>query len=153
MSFEWNDRRVDTLTSLWAVGGYSAREISERLGCTKNAAIGKLHRLGLSRQPMKARADKKKRAHHRPIEPLEKAIEPIAVTELMVEDENRDDLIDLMELTSTTCRWPIGDPVRFCGHRIQSGSVYCQAHHKRAYAPNSRTRSYQNYAAKRKGST
>ena len=44
----WNDDRVDKLKKLWAEG-YTASEIAAKLGgLTRNAVIGKVHRLGLS---------------------------------------------------------------------------------------------------------
>ena len=44
----WNDERVNTLKKLWAEG-HSASQIAKQLGgVTRNAVIGKVHRLGLS---------------------------------------------------------------------------------------------------------
>ena len=44
----WNDERVELLKRLWAEG-LSASQIASRLGgVTRNAVIGKVHRLGLS---------------------------------------------------------------------------------------------------------
>lgn len=43
----WTSERVATLRALW-VEGKSAREIAAQLGCTRNAVLGKLHRLGLT---------------------------------------------------------------------------------------------------------
>ena len=48
---EWTNDRVDTLKGLWSKG-YTARQIAERLGgVTRNAVIGKAHRMGLSSRP------------------------------------------------------------------------------------------------------
>jgi GcrA cell cycle regulator len=49
MSFEWDEPRMELLRSLW-VSGETARTIAERLGggITRNAVIGKAHRLGLT---------------------------------------------------------------------------------------------------------
>ena len=41
---EWTEERVDKLKALWAEG-HTASEISHRLGVTRNAVIGKVHRL------------------------------------------------------------------------------------------------------------
>ena len=44
----WTDERVETLKTLWT-GGASASQIAKELGgVTRNAVIGKVHRLGLS---------------------------------------------------------------------------------------------------------
>ena len=46
----WTQDRVDTLTKLWAEG-LSASEIGRRMEVSKNAVIGKAHRLGLPSRP------------------------------------------------------------------------------------------------------
>jgi hypothetical protein len=45
-----------------------------------------------------------------------------------------------MEVGTSMCRWPIGDPqqfetFRFCGSACPSGAVYCKTHNKKAYVP------------------
>ena len=51
MATEWTEDRVDTLKGLWQ-RGYTARQIAEKLGgVTRNAVIGKAHRMGLSSRP------------------------------------------------------------------------------------------------------
>lgn len=45
----WTRERVDTLETMWRAG-HSAATIAERLGCSRNAVIGKVHRLGLADQ-------------------------------------------------------------------------------------------------------
>ena len=51
MSFSWTDEHVDRLTSMWRKG-FTARQIAEQIGgVTRNAVIGKAHRLGLSQRP------------------------------------------------------------------------------------------------------
>jgi hypothetical protein len=49
MSTEWNESRTELLKRLW-IAGESARTIAEKLGkgITRNAVIGKAHRLGLT---------------------------------------------------------------------------------------------------------
>lgn len=48
----WTEERVNTLKSMW-MQGYSARQIAEKLGnVTRNAVIGKAHRMGLSSRSM-----------------------------------------------------------------------------------------------------
>src|ERR1700761_8613680 len=51
----WNEETIRHLRILWAEG-HSTAEIGRRLGCGKNAAVGKAHRLGLTRRPNPARA-------------------------------------------------------------------------------------------------
>ena len=87
----------------------------ERLGITRNAIIGKLHRLGLS----VARIRK----------PVPTLIAP--------EPRPARVGVTLLELTSKTCRWPLGDPQQegfaFCGEVILEGCPYCNGHAKIAY--------------------
>ena len=93
----------------------------ERLGITRNAIIGKLHRLGLS----VARVRNPKPEMAAPEEPLEK---PARVG------------ITFMELTPHTCRWPLGDPQQpgfaYCGDVSLDGCPYCVVHAKIAYNRN-----------------
>jgi GcrA cell cycle regulator len=61
----WNDERVELLTKLWAEG-LSASQIAGRLGgVTRNAVIGKVHRLGLSGRATSSRSSspRPRRAH------------------------------------------------------------------------------------------
>ena len=52
----WNDERVELLKRLWAEG-FSASQIASRLGgVTRNAVIGKVHRLGLSGRATSSRS-------------------------------------------------------------------------------------------------
>jgi GcrA cell cycle regulator len=67
MSTEWDEPRMELLTRLW-VAGESARTIAEKLGrgVTRNAVIGKAHRLGLTgKQGRKSTAPKRTRASPR----------------------------------------------------------------------------------------
>jgi hypothetical protein len=64
MSTEWNEPRMELLTRLW-LAGETARTIAEKLGegVTRNAVIGKAHRLGLTgKQGSKSAALKRSRA-------------------------------------------------------------------------------------------
>jgi hypothetical protein len=64
MSTEWDVPRMELLTRLW-LAGETARTIAEKLGggVTRNAVIGKAHRLGLTgKQGSKSAALKRTRA-------------------------------------------------------------------------------------------
>src|SRR5258706_5297856 len=131
----WTDERVETLKKLWAEG-LSASQIAAALGgVTRNAVIGKVHRLGLSgrvKSPSSgAPRARKPRAHSHMLRvtrpsirgntALAHAYEP----DIEPEPEFIDNVIplgqrrSLLELTEETCRWPIGDPGQpdffFCG--------------------------------------
>ena len=108
MAIDWTPDRVKTLMALWAEG-ISTLEIGRRLGVTKNAVVGKVHRLGLAKRgsPIKAK----------PTPPKE--------------------IIRMSELRPGMCLWPIGDPgdedFRFCGGEIIEGKPYCLEHCQKAY--------------------
>lgn len=121
---EWTDERVELLKEMWTAG-YSARQIAEKLGgTTRNAVIGKANRLGLSKPTKSAITRKQKREAQRP--PVVEIPGPGAT---------------LLNLTSTTCRWPQGHPgepgFAFCGARTAPGQPYCPYHASIAYqSPN-----------------
>src|SRR5262245_17692297 len=122
----WTDERVETLKKLWA-DGLSASQIAAELGgITRNAVIGKVHRLGLSGRakspssaaprPRKARAHPHMLRVARPAMRGNTALAHAYELEVEPEPELVDNIIPLgqrrtlLELTALTCRWPIGDP-------------------------------------------
>src|SRR5271165_1143145 len=151
----WTDERVETLKKLWA-GGHSASQIAAELGgITRNAVIGKVHRLGLS-----GRAKSPSSAAPRPRKPRT-APHMLRVTrssmrgntalahayefDIEPDAEPIDNVIplgqrrSLLELTEDTCRWPIGDPgsadFYFCGGPAITSLPYCAYHSRIAYQP------------------
>ena len=107
MSVDWTPERTATLMALWGED-LSTAEIGRRLGITKNAVIGKAHRLGLPyRRP--------------PAPPKEKPA----------------NVLTMETLKPGMCSWPIGEPgdegFRFCGEPVAVGKPYCAAHCAVAY--------------------
>jgi GcrA cell cycle regulator len=157
----WTDERVETLKKLWGEG-LSASQIATEIGggITRNAVIGKVHRLGLSgRGKAKAAppARPKAKAAPAPSAPapaprpaaivapppaalaIEAAPEPAPVA---VADEvglPLSERVTIMDLRESMCRWPMGDPTkpefRFCGARSVTGLPYCSHHAQVAYQP------------------
>jgi len=119
MSIVWTDSRVEKLKKLWS-GGLTTGEIGKRLGVSKNAVVGKAHRLGLKSRPSPIRRNPKNTEQKR----------------------NGKKLFTLIDLTSQTCRWPFGDPQEenfyFCGKTIYPGKTYCEEHSELAYVGSSR---------------
>ena len=121
----WTDERVETLKKLWG-DGLSASQIAAELGgITRNAVIGKVHRLGLSgraKSPTSAAPrPRKPRSQHmlrvsRPAMRGNTALAQAFEYEVEAEPELVENVIPLgqrrtlLELTEDTCRWPIGDP-------------------------------------------
>ena len=130
----WTDERVETLKKLWA-DGLSASQIAAELGgVTRNAVIGKVHRLGLAgraKSPSSIRGNTAlMQAYDFDIE-----AEPAFVDNVIPLGQRR----TLLELTEETCRWPIGDPGQpdffFCGGQSITGLPYCAYHSRVAYQP------------------
>jgi GcrA cell cycle regulator len=150
----WNEERVELLKKLWA-DGLSASQIANELGgVTRNAVIGKVHRLNLSgrAKPAGSSVPRARRTNpiprSRPITHGNTALKihvqprpmprpaPVPIEELVVPISLR---MSLLSLTEQMCKWPIGDPMHedfhFCGHKNRSGSPYCEYHFRVAYQP------------------
>ena len=149
----WTEERVELLKKLWA-DGLSASQIAAELGgITRNAVIGKVHRLGLSGRA-KSPSSSVPRAHMRGNTALayDYAAEPEPeLIEIPVEQRKT-----LLQLNEATCHWPVGDPGStdffFCGGQSNEGSPYCNFHSRVAYQPASeRRRERQQRSAFRSG--
>ncbi|HEX2656184.1 MAG TPA: GcrA family cell cycle regulator [Xanthobacteraceae bacterium] len=155
----WTDERVELLKKLWS-DGLSASQIAAELGgITRNAVIGKVHRLGLSGRaktpssaaprPRKARQPSHMFRTMRPATRGNTALASHAVPAYEMEVEAEPELIEnvipigqrcsIVELTEDKCRWPIGDPAQadffFCGGKSITGLPYCGHHSRIAYQP------------------
>jgi len=164
----WTEERVELLKKLWA-DGLSASQIAGRLGeVTRNAVIGKVHRLGLAGRATTSRirsARPRNRVSHLPLRPtrvqyrtngnaalkpvyapVEKPAAVLRVVPSAVEDIDVPEplRVPLLDLNESSCRWPIGDPqddsFHFCGHDKASGSSYCEHHGRVAFQPAARRR-------------
>lgn len=134
---DWSPERIADLTKLWNEG-LATSEIGKRLGISKNAVVGKAHRLHLSARPSPIRRVMMRSALPRPPRPI---AEPRAMMAAVAHDVARPHSPPqperVVELSNQTCKWPIGHPnetgFHFCGERAIVGKPYCQSHTAIAY--------------------
>lgn len=142
----WNDERVTLLRKLWAEG-LSASQIAKQLGgVTRNAVIGKVHRLGLAGRATPSRPAKRpvRTARPRVMGPSAPRLRPPSMLPTVVipdlEPMTFEDgkAASVLTLSDNMCKYPIGDPTdasfAFCG-RGSSFGPYCQDHARLAYQP------------------
>jgi GcrA cell cycle regulator len=138
----WTDARTETLAALWRDGLSAAQIAGELGGITRNAVIGKLHRLGLAGRakpatPRRARALPTLAASPRRLTPPR----PITSTPPAPAPTGPGLAADLVALAPNGCRWPIGDPkaadFSFCGRTAVAGGPYCVGHRSHACRPGS----------------
>ena len=153
----WTDERVERLSKLW-MEGRSASHIAADLGegVSRNAVIGKIHRLGLSNRatPPAAAVDAERLRLKIAVKPpasVADGAEPasaqsearssagmaaLAQRDVVIPFSTR---VTIMDLRETMCRWPIGDPTssefRFCGCRTSPNIPYCPTHASVAFQP------------------
>jgi len=143
----WTDERVASLKKLW-LEGLSASQIAKQLGgVTRNAVIGKVHRLGLSGRATPAAPSRPAFKAPRPARPVlaqphaPRRAEPAAPPAppplpAVVEEPGS---ATVLTLGAHMCKWPIGDPAAegftFCGRRTGPDGPYCAEHARVAYQP------------------
>lgn len=141
----WNDEKIGKLKKLWQEG-LTTGEIGKRLGVSKNAVVGKAHRLGLKGRPSPikraegttpATASAASSVSATPASPAAPASSKKQVAKVFT----------LIDLNSNTCRWPIGDPkhedFHFCGKGVYPGKPYCLDHCAQAYVGSNKPRTEQ----------
>lgn len=136
----WTEDRVALLTKLWGEGKTAAEIATELGGVTRNAVIGKAHRLKLSGRVSPIQQNNKKPAK-RVAAPVAKKPEAPKKADIIQDNKKR---IPLIDIKGNMCRWPIGDPQEqnfgFCGDHAISGLPYCNEHAKAAYQAATRNR-------------
>jgi GcrA cell cycle regulator len=160
----WTDERVELLRKLWSEG-LSASQIAAQLGSvTRNAVIGKVHRLKLSsrgRTTVAAPRQKKTSSSAGGSKSATRAptvtrsittsigatalqtqfdVEPVVryrpAQDVVVPISRR---LQLVQLSERTCKWPNGDPLTeefsFCGNDTAATGPYCTYHSRIAFQP------------------
>ncbi|MCT4655773.1 MAG: GcrA cell cycle regulator [Cohaesibacter sp.] len=159
----WTDERVELLKKLWTDGLSASQVAAELGGVTRNAVIGKVHRLGLSGRAKTTtttqRARRSRSQTSRPARQTSASAPTVGATALKAEakpqaapqakpkEKPQEDAVvvpiskraSILTLTENTCKWPIGDPgdgdFHFCGHKSEAGAPYCKYHAEIAYQP------------------
>ena len=131
----WTEEKVQELRRLWDAG-YSASAIGKQIALSKNAVIGKAHRLGLKPRPSPIKRSVVKPLP-KPFEPVAPVAEPTPTPPMPVVAAPKE------RSGGPKCLWPIGDPgdanFHFCGKPIVPGKPYCADHCAKAYIVRSRS--------------
>jgi len=138
----WTPEKENKLKELWKKG-HTASQIANILGdTTRNAVIGKAHRLNLEARAVSKKTSVTTKSKSEPIVDVkqEKLSRKARFRSLLLdknfEPENPK---KLEELTDETCRWPIGHPYEkefyFCGRKPIEKFVYCKLHVLYAFQP------------------
>ena len=138
----WTIEREKKLRELWKKG-HTASQIAELIGdTTRNAVIGKAHRLNLqARAASKKLSSKINTENNNTPEVKTQKLGRKARFKALLLDKNfeQENPKKLEELTDKTCRWPIGHPYEkdfyFCGRTPMEKFVYCKLHMLYAYQP------------------
>jgi len=150
--FEWTDDTIGELRRLWSEG-HSTAEIGRRMGITKNAVVGKAHRLDLPARPSPIRTGGSPHPPRRP--PVPRLADTVPLSSLRAGDIPTavERLAPLHTRTqrvasaprrigSHPCCWPIGEPgtpaFRFCDDPAPLDVPYCDEHARLAYKPRRR---------------
>ena len=146
----WTPERITELERLWATGASTA-EIGRQLDVTKNAVVGKVHRLDLPGRPSPIKRGARPAARPGAVEsrPQPRCEAGMAAADVQrapleapaVEAECKSQAVapapPVVDLHAPPCQWPFGDPgdedFHFCGSPSLAGRPYCPEHCARAY--------------------
>lgn len=130
----WTPDRVALLQKLWDEGKSTA-EIGRQLGVTKNAVVGKAHRMGLPSRPSPISRRRLKAVMASPLPKPGLRAFPRASADAEPDQMTRGP--KGVAPGGTKCQWPIGDPrergFHFCGAEAEAGRSYCAEHCAQAY--------------------
>ena len=141
----WNDEKVNKLKELWGKGS-TASQIAEIIGgISRNAVIGKAHRLNLSSKIKTRNASSSQKFDNdsEGSNSKQKQGKKSNFKSLLIEkDFEPENPKKLEELDESSCKWPVGHPEEqsfyFCGRSSLKDFSYCKLHLLYAYQPKGR---------------
>ena len=133
----WTSTRIAKLKKLWDKG-LSTSEIGTKLGFSKNAVVGKAHRLGLkSRQATTKKIKRKVTPKLSKGAPAKSTSKSTASAKKAPTKKSQSKIISILDLKPGMCRWPMEDPrseeFSFCGEPTFGKKPYCLKHCSQAY--------------------
>jgi GcrA cell cycle regulator len=138
----WTPERVDLLRR-YVGNGMTCAQVAREIGVSRNAVIGKINRLGLSRgrRPAGQRPEcptaAPKRLGMLTQRRILRAIEAEPPAQAAAAPISSAARCSLLELAHGKCRWPISSPGAadfcFCGNAAVAGLPYCPGHARMAY--------------------
>ena len=137
----WNEKKIEILKENW--GKLTANAIAEKIGgISRNAVIGKAHRLNLSAK-IKTRSVSNsfgaKKTNNEFQSPVRRGRKNKFKSLLIEKDFEPENPKQLEELNEDTCKWPIGHPNEssfyFCGRSSLKDFSYCKLHLLYAFQP------------------
>jgi GcrA cell cycle regulator len=141
---DWTPESIDQLRAFWAEG-HSTAEIGRRMGISKNAVVGKAHRLNLDARPSPIRRDAEAAGRPAVAQPRRLPASPASAREVApvrrLEQPGNHPAGGVVRAfpraSMRSCCWPLGEPgtpeFRFCVAEAIGGKPYCQEHAAVAY--------------------